>query len=266
MLQSTATLRKQVSGKVSVIMPTWNCGRFIGESIESVQRQTCGNWELLIVDDCSTDDTQQIVEHYASKDSRIKYHCLAKNSGAAEARNEALRRASGRWIAFLDSDDLWAPEKLERQINFMLKNGYHFSYHEYSEINEDGTPNGVFVSGKTHVGKFDMFACCWPGCLSVMYDRDKIGLIQIENIKKNNDTAMWLKAIKAEKCHLLKENLAQYRRRKGSITPPDIKTKIKWHYSLFREAEKMNPIASVFWTVANILGNSYKKIFYITKK
>lgn len=250
---------------VSIVTPTYNCARFIAETIRSVQSQSYSNWEMIIVDDCSTDNTKDIVAQYQKEDSRIQYHCLPHNSGAAEARNEALRRAKGKWIAFLDSDDLWKPEKLSRQILFMENHGYTFSYHEYEEIDEDSRPIGVYVSGKKHVGKFDMFACCWPGCLSVMYDAENIGIVQIENVKKNNDTAIWLKVIKKSNCHLLKDNLALYRRRKGSITPPDIKTKIKWHYNLFRQAEKMNPIASIFWMCLNIAGNSYKKMKYVKR-
>lgn len=250
-------------GLVSVITPTWNCGRFIAETIESVLNQTYQNWEMLIVDDCSTDNTKEVVAKY--NDPRIKYHCLEKNSGAAVARNAALRMAKGRWIAFLDSDDVWNPEKLERQLKFMVDNGYAFTYHNYTEIDESSKPLGVFVSGKKKVSKWEMFACCWPGCLSVMYDKKIVGLIQIENVKKNNDTALWLKVVKKTPCYLMDEDLAIYRRRKGSITPPDIKTKIKWHYTLFRQAEKMNPIASAFWMCINILGNSYKKIFYVKK-
>lgn len=250
---------------ISIITPTYNCGNFIAETIESVQAQSYTNWEMIIVDDCSSDNTKDVVSKYQDKDSRIQYHCLERNSGAAVARNLALSLAKGKWIAFLDSDDLWRPEKLSRQIQFMKNNGYAFSYHEYEEIDEDSKPIGIYVSGKKHVGKFDMFACCWPGCLSVMYDAEKIGLIQIENVKKNNDTALWLRAIKKADCHLLKENLALYRRRKGSITPPDIKTKIKWHYTLFRQAEKMNPLMAFFWMCLNIAGNSYKKLRYVKK-
>lgn len=246
---------------VSIITPTYNCGCFIAETIDSVLAQTYANWELLIVDDCSTDNTKEIVAGY--NDPRISYHCLLNNSGAAVARNVGLKMAKGRWIAFLDSDDLWLPQKLEKQIRFMEENKYAFSYHEYSVIDEHGNQLGVLVSGKKKVLKWQMYACCWPGCLSVMYDITKIGLLQIENVKKNNDTALWLKAIKKAKCYLLKENLACYRRRKGSITPPDIKTKIKWHYTLFHQAEKMNPVVSIFWMFVNILGNSYKKLFYI---
>ena len=111
---------------VSIIMPSWNTGNFIAESIQSVINQTYKNWELIIVDDCSTDNTDEVVSFY--KDQRIKYLKNEKNSGAAITRNKALREAQGEWIAFLDSDDLWAPEKLEHQINFMKNNGYNLSF------------------------------------------------------------------------------------------------------------------------------------------
>lgn len=250
-------------GLVSIITPTFNCGKFIAETIESVLSQTYPYWEMLIIDDCSTDNTREIVKKYSAKDSRIIYHCLDKNSGAAVARNTALRMAKGRWMAFLDSDDLWFPRKLEHQLKFMGIHKYAFSYHEYKEISEDGRDLNILIKGKKIVSKFDMFACCWPGCLSVMYDSEKIGLIQIADIKKNNDTAMWLKAIKKSKCYLLKENLASYRKRKGSITPPTISQKIWAHYPLFRYGERMIPILACFWTLLNVFGNTYKKIFYV---
>lgn len=162
-------------GLVSIITPTYNCGRYIAETIMSVVGQTYADWELIVVDDCSTDDTREIVSRFAAADSRISYHCLNRQSGAAAARNLAMWLARGRWMAFLDSDDLWMPRKLERQIRFMSDNGYAFSYHDYHEIAEDGSDLHVRVSGKRRVGRFDMFACCWPGCLSVMFDREKSG-------------------------------------------------------------------------------------------
>ena len=100
---------------VSIIMPTYNCGKFIGRTIESVQAQTYSNWEIIIVDDCSTDGTKEVVEEYAKTDARIKYHALEKNSGAAVARTRAMQLAEGAYMAFLDSDDIWFPEKLEKQ-------------------------------------------------------------------------------------------------------------------------------------------------------
>ena len=147
-------------GLVSIITPTWACAGFISETIKSVQTQTYQNWELLIQDDCSTDGTDRVVEALAQEDPRIKYECNPKKSGAAITRNNALRRAKGRWIAFLDSDDLWLPKKFEHQLKFMVENNYAFSYHEYTEMNEDGKELGVYVSGKKCVSEFDMYACC----------------------------------------------------------------------------------------------------------
>ena len=250
---------------VTIVMPSYKCARFIEESIKSVQAQTYSNWELIVVDDCSNDGTVEIVLDFKKEDDRINLYQNATNSGAAVTRNTALKSAHGRWIAFLDSDDLWEPEKLERQIKFMLENNYAFSYHEYVEIDEQDKELGVHVSGKPHVGKFDMQACCWPGCLSVMYDASKIGLIQINDVKKNNDTAMWLKVIKKADCHLLPEVLGKYRRRANSITPKPIWQRIWAHYPLFRVAEEMNPIFATFWVIMNVFGNAYKKFRYVKK-
>lgn len=250
-------------GLVSIITPTWACAEFICETIRSVQAQTYQNWELLIQDDCSIDNTDKVIVPYLEKDPRIKYECNPKNSGAAITRNNALRRAKGRWIAFLDSDDLWLPEKLEHQLKFMSDNNYAFSYHNYTEMNEDGKELGVLVSGKKKVSEFDMYSCCWPGCLAVMYDAEKIGLIQIKDVRKNNDTALWLKVVKKFPCYLLDENLARYRRRKNSITPKSIWQRIWAHYPLFHIAEDMNPITATFWTMMNVFGNGIKKMFYV---
>ena len=253
-------------GKVSIIMPNYNCEKFIEETISSVLAQTYENWELLIVDDCSTDSSVEIIKNYCKNDDRIKLFINEENSGAAASRNWALREATGKWIAFLDSDDLWKPQKLERQINFMIKNGYHFSYTNYSEIDINGKPNGVIVTGPKKITKTGFFNYCWPGCLTVMYDVEKVGLIQIADIKKNNDYAMWLKVCRKANCYLLDENLAFYRKgRSGSISSHSIKKLIFWHYKLFREAEKQNVIMSIFNTMRNMLFGFYKKKIYVLK-
>lgn len=248
---------------VSVIMPTYKCGRFIADSIKSVRAQTYKNWELIIVDDCSNDGTVATVLELKKADDRISLYQNSTNSGAAVSRNTALRESKGRWIAFLDSDDLWEPTKLERQINFMEENGYAFSYHEYVEIDEQDKELGIKVSGKERVTKFDMYACCWPGCLSVMYDAEKIGLVQINDIKKNNDTALWLKVVQKADCYLLKECLGKYRRRANSITPKPLWQRIWAHYPLFHVGEEMNPIRATFWVGMNVFGNAYKKFKYV---
>jgi glycosyltransferase involved in cell wall biosynthesis len=256
---------KKMSDLVSVVMPSYNTGRYIAETINSVLAQTFCSWELLIVDDCSTDDTDEVVKPYLT-DRRIIYLKNEKNSGAAVSRNRALREAKGKWIAFLDSDDLWMPDKLEKQIQFMKNNGYHFSYTNYAEIDVDGKRNGITVTGPKRITKTGMNNYCWPGCLTVMYDRNVVGLIQIADIKKNNDYAMWLKVCQKADCYLLDEELALYRRgRTGSVSTHSIKTMIGWHYRLYREAEGQNTIAAVFNTGRNLVFGFYKKKRYVAR-
>lgn len=254
-----------MSGLVSVIMPSYNTAEYISESIASVQKQTYTDWELIIVDDCSSDNTDEIVKPFLS-DKRIKYIKNETNSGAAVSRNRALREAKGKWIAFLDSDDLWLPMKLERQILFMKNNGYHFSYTNYIEMNEDSVPKGRRITGPKKITKHGMYNYCWPGCLTVMYDAETVGLVQIADIKKNNDYAMWLMIGKKVVCYLLDETLAIYRRnRTGSISSHSVKMMIRWHYILFRKAEKQNPIFAVLNTARNMVFGFYKKKRYVKK-
>jgi len=247
---------------VSVIMPSYNTARYIGQSIQSVIDQTYQNWELIIVDDCSTDNTDDVVSLY--NDDRIKYLKNKNNYGAAISRNKALREAKGRWIAFLDSDDLWMPEKLEKQIRYMKINNYSFSYTCYSEIDEQGHDLGKMVLGPREITRRMMCAYCWPGCLTVMYDSQVIGLIQIENIKKNNDYAMWLQISKIAECYLLKDVCAKYRKgRSNSISNHNVIALIKWHYRLFRLSENYGRFMSTIMTMINIIFGFIKKIYFV---
>ena len=250
----------------SIIMPSYNTAEYIADSIRCVLEQTYTKWELLIVDDCSSDDTDEVVAPFLS-DGRIRYFKNEKNSGAAVSRNRALSEAKGKWIAFLDSDDFWAPEKLRKQISFMKEHDYHFSYTAYKEMDADGVDNGVSVSGPKRITKTGFYNFCWPGCLTVMYDASMVGLIQIEDIKKNNDYAMWLKVCKKADCYLLDEPLAKYRRgRAGSVSSHSIRTMIGWHYRLYREAEGQSAIMSLFNTCRNLVFGFYKKLRYVKKK
>ncbi|MCQ5202269.1 glycosyltransferase [Mordavella massiliensis] len=251
---------------VSIIMPSYNTASYITESIKSVQNQTYHHWELIIIDDCSTDGTGAVVKPFL-KDKRIKYLKNENNSGAAISRNYGLREAKGRWIAFLDSDDLWMPDKLEKQIVFMEERGYHFSYTNYKEIDAEGNKNGITVTGPKKITKTGFFNYCWPGCLTVMYDRETVGLIQIADIKKNNDYAMWLKVCRKVNCYLLDEELALYRRgRVGSVSTNSIKTMIGWHYRLYRDAEGQNVVEAVFNTGRNMMFGFYKKKRYVKRE
>lgn len=256
----------EMSDLVSIIMPSYNCGKYIEETIRSVQAQTYKKWEIIFMDDYSTDDTVNVINTLREKDNRIRFFQNKVNCGAAVSRNNAMREAKGRWIAFLDSDDIWEPEKLEKQIKFMEENGYAFSYTGYQEIDSESMYTGVFVSGPRHVSKQGMYNFCWPGCLTVMYDASKIGLIQIKDIKKNNDYAMWLKVCKKADCYLLDECLAKYRRgRAGSVSSHGIKTMIGWHYKLWHEAEDKNPVAAIWYTGINLAFGFYKKLKYVKR-
>lgn len=245
---------------VSIVTPVYNCAKFIAETINSVIAQTYVNWELIIVDDCSTDDTEKVVMSF--QDQRIHYHKNLENSGAAVSRNRALRVAKGKWIAFLDSDDLWLPDKLDRQIKFMEDNHVSFSYTNLGVIDEASNSLNRVITGPKHITKFGMFNYCWIGCLTVMYDTSVMGLIQIADIRKNNDYAMWLKVIQKADCYLLNENLASYRIRSGSISRLKKTSLIRWHYKLFREAEKESIIMAIFNTIRNLMFGAIKKMYY----
>lgn len=251
---------------ISIITPSYNTAKYISQTIECVQNQTYTNWEMIIVDDCSTDNTDEVVEPYLL-DKRIKYLKNEKNRGAAISRNYAIRKAKGKWIAFLDSDDLWDKEKLEKQIRFMKENNYHFSYTNYEEIEEKGKSLDLLVTGPKKITKRGMYLYCWPGCLTVMYDAKFVGLIQIKDIKKNNDYAMWLQICKKADCYLLNERLAKYRKgREGSISTQSIKTMMSWHYKLWHEIEEKNIIESICNTSLNLLFGFLKKIIYIKRR
>jgi len=252
-----------MSELVSIITPSFNTGKFIGETIESVLNQSYRNWEMIIVDDCSTDDSLEIIRSF--NDERIKLIVNETNSGAALSRNFANREAKGKWIAFLDSDDLWHPTKLEKQVNFMEKNNYQFSYTHYMEIDENSKANGFIITGPEILTKRSHNNYCYQGCSTVMYDRENIGLIQIKDLPKNNDYALWLKVIKKSDCYLLSETLASYRKRQGSISNHRYIKLIKYHYHLWKYGEDRNMLSSVVLTARNLIFGLVKKINYVRK-
>lgn len=231
---------------VSIIMPTYNCGPFIEESIATCQAQSWQNWELIVMDDCSTDDTEERVERMAREDSRIHYHRLAENSGAAVARTEAMRIAQGKYIAFLDSDDLWLPAKLQRQITFMQENGYHFSCTDYEQIDETGKPNGTVIRCKPKADYNAVLLTCPVGNSSVVYDVEALGKFEVPNIRKRNDDALWLQILKKEKyIRGINEVLMQYRVRSSSLSSNKLSL-VKYHWKLYREIEKLSVIRSAY--------------------
>ena len=249
---------------VSIITPSFNTAEFIADTIRCVQAQTYVNWEMIIVDDSSTDGTDEIVKPFLV-DSRIRYFKNEKNCGAAASRNRALRNAKGHWIAFLDSDDLWTPDKLEKQVAFMEENGYHFSYTNYSEIDDYGNPLGTLWTGPPQIGTVRMVMFNYMGCLTVMYDRDFVGLIQISDIKKRNDYAIWVKVVKRCPAYLLNECLATYRvRSSGSIMNrgKNPLSRMRYNYDLWHVSEGHGKIISGLLTGVNTFFGITKKIRY----
>ena len=248
-----------IKGLVSVITPTYNCGRFIAETIESIQAQTYENWEMCIVDDCSTDDTKAVVESYMEKDSRIKYYCLTENSGAAVARTKSMELAQGEFMAFCDSDDLWMPEKLERQLKFMEETGYAFTCTAYEQMDEEGNSLDRIIKTIDKTDYNRLLLDCPVGNSTVMYNVGVMGKFQVPNIRKRNDDALWLTMLKKEKyIRGMQDVLMRYRIRTNSISSNKLKV-IKYHWILYRDIEHL----SVFRSVFHICWWCFLKVFHI---
>lgn len=244
---------------VSVITPTYNCGAFIAKTIESVQAQTYTNWEMLIVDDCSADDTRQVVAAYADKDSRIHYTCLEHNSGAAVARTTAMQQAKGAFMAFLDSDDLWMPDKLEKQLAFMREKNYAFTCTAYEQIDENGSPIHKIIRSPQKISYNRLLLDCPVGNSTVMYNVEKMGKFQVPNIRKRNDDALWLTMLKKEPyIYGMPDVFMQYRIRSQSISSNKLSL-IRYHWKLYREIEHLSVPRSAF----HVCFWGFLKVFHI---
>lgn len=231
---------------ISIITPTYNCGAYIGETIESVQKQSYQNWEMIIVDDCSTDNTKEVVENYSQKDVRIIYHQLLQNSGAAKARTKAMELAQGEYMAFLDSDDLWTEDKLEKQLRFMQEHHYHVTCTAYEQIDEQGHLLHRTIPAKQKTNYNGILLSCPVGNSTVMYHVKSLGKFEVPNIRKRNDDALWLQILKKETyIYGMKDVLMRYRVRSNSISSNKWSL-VKYHWQLYREIEHLSIPRSVF--------------------
>lgn len=231
---------------VSIITPCYNSADFIRETIDSILAQTYPNWELLITDDCSTDNTVEIVEQYISKDPRIKLFHMDKNSGAGVCRNKSIEAASGRYIAFCDSDDCWFPEKLEKQLAFMQKQNCALSYSSYMETNEKGVVKGIVVC-RSHETLKTMTHIDGIGCLTAIYDTKKVGKVFMPTIRKRQDWGLWLKVLMIDdSAYGLKEPLAWYRVRCNSISRNKFAL-VKYNVNVYRIILEFSIIKSIFY-------------------
>jgi len=237
---------------VSIIIPSYKSKRFISETIDSVLTQTYQNWEMIIVDDCSPDDSNALIEEYCQKDTRIKLIKLEKNSGPAVARNKAIEEAEGRYIAFLDADDLWISNKLEKQISFMTQNNYELTYTNYETMSEDGENLNNIVVSPEKINYKELLKSNKIGCLSAIYDTKRIGKVYMPLIKKRQDYGLWLKILKkVDYAYNVNEILATYRIMSNSVSSNKIDL-LKYNYALFREHEKFSVIKSLYYLGWNI--------------
>ncbi|WP_179009489.1 glycosyltransferase family 2 protein [Winogradskyella forsetii] len=238
---------------VSIVTACYNSEKYISDTINSVLNQTYQNWELLLVDDCSTDASISIIRSFEKADKRIKVYKLTENSGPAVTRNKAIKEAKGRFIAFLDSDDRWLPDKLEKQIAFMLAKGYSLTHTGYELIDESGKTLNKIIRPTTVLSYNDMLYSNKIGCLTAVYDQKQLGKIYMPLLLKRQDYALWLKILKTgEKAYGLSEILSQYRKTESSLSSNKINL-IRWNWKLLREVENMSFIKSAYYLTCNIV-------------
>ena len=230
---------------VSIIMPNYNSAQFIAESIRSVLAQTYKNWDLILVDDHSTDDSVKVIEALVADDKRIKLIKLSKNSGPAVARNMAIEEAKGRYIAFLDSDDLWLPNKLEKQIEFMEIENILFSYGSYILIDDNGNSQGIFKA-KNKVSYEDMLKTSEIGTLTMIYNADELGKHYFQEIG-HEDYVMKLQVLKkVEFAKGISEPLAKYRVSNNSLSSNKFKA-ARWQWKIYRDIENLSFLKSIYY-------------------
>jgi len=241
---------------VSIIMPSFNCEEFISETILSVMNQTYKNWELIIVDDGSTDNSVCIINNFIKGENRINLIINDKNEGAAVSRNKAIEVAMGKYIAFLDSDDLWSTDKLEAQISYMGINSLAFSYSAYETIDEKGNSLNVTIAAPVQLDYVGLLKENQIGCLTAIYDQEILNKHYMPLIKKRQDYGLWLEILKITPyAYRVPGVLAKYRVRKNSISSSKVSL-LKYNFKLFHVHEKLSIFKSFYYVSWNV----YRKL------
>ena len=250
---------RMTDGLVSVITSVYNSGRYISKAIESVLAQTYKNWEMLITDDCSTDNTTDIIESYAARDSRIRLFRLGDNSGPGAARNNSLKNAQGQYVAFLDGDDFWMPDKLERQLELMKQTDCGMVYSSYLTCDDDNKINGI-VKCRSKVRYWRILCDNAVGFLTMMFNRKVTGDVSLLNIRKRQDWGLNIELLK--RCRIaygVKGPLAVYRIHKSSISRSKLSL-VKYNVAIYHQVMGYSLFRSVLTFVFVFMP------FYIGKK
>lgn len=244
---------------VSIITPTYNSELYIGYTIESIQRQTYDDWELLITDDASTDNTVSVIESFIRTDRRIKLFKQRINEGAGIARNNSIKRSNGKYIAFCDSDDLWLPNKLEKQLKFIKNHNLSFTYSSYFTQDENWKKNGS-VYAPSNICYKEILRNNYIGCLTALYDVEKLGKVYFPSIRKRQDWVLWINII--ERLGIVQgisEPLAIYTVRKNSISRNKLNL-IKYTWDVYHKALNFSLVKSVLYMVQFLYFYARKKI------
>lgn len=245
---------------VSIITPMFNSVQFIEQTIQSVINQSFQDWEMIIVDDCSTDNSVQAVNKFLI-DTRIKLIELTQNSGPAVARNTAIHLAKGKYIAFLDSDDIWLPNKLEKQVAVLRKESTGITFSSYFTINKNGIRTGLikipqFVNYKSLLKKNHI------GNLTAIYDTEKFGKLFFLNIK-HEDYAFWLTLLKKlsnSDVIGITEPLAEYRVHNTSVSSNKFKAAL-WTWNIYRDIEHLTLFQAIYYFSYYFVSGVVKRLF-----
>lgn len=243
---------------VSIIMANYNSEKYLDSTINSVLNQTYLNWELIIVDDNSSDNSKTIINSFINKDKRIKLVEQNQNNGPAVTRNKGIEIARGRFITFLDSDDIWEKTFLKYSVNFQLNNNIAFTFSSYFRRNEDlSIDNGTFIVPEKVAYK-DLLKTCPISCLTAMYDIKKVGKVYMPKILKRQDYGLWLSILKKiDYAYGINKPLATYRMREGSVSRNKFKA-AQYQWKIYRDVEKLNIFSSIYYFIHYAI-NGFKK-------
>jgi teichuronic acid biosynthesis glycosyltransferase TuaG len=247
---------------ISIIIPVYNATRFLDETVKTIQNQTYTNWEAIFIDDCSTDNSEEIIKRYQLTDPRIKLYKNETNSYAAITRNKGIDESIGRYIAFLDADDLWVPCKLEKQITFMLHRDCAFSFTGYEFADKNGIPNGKKVNVPTRICYNQALKNTIIWTSTVMFDMSKLTKEQIymPNVRRGQDTATWWKVLRIiDFAYGLNELLSYYRRTSDSLSSNKF-TAVKRTWYLYRNVESLNALASAYYFIFYVYRAVWRRV------
>lgn len=243
---------------VSIIMPVFNSEKYLSDAVNSIIAQTYNNWELMLIDDNSSDKSVHIAKQFEAIDSRIHVIFLNSNSGAAVARNTGIAIATGKYIAFLDADDLWMPDKLDHQVHFMENSGIALSCTWYKTIAADGTDLNSIVKAGPHINYKQLLKNNTIGCLTAMYNVAVCGKQLMPLIRKRQDYGLWLNILKkGHTAACIPSVLAAYRTGANSLSQNKLGV-LKYNWELLRKHQNLSFLASAYYFCCYLWNKSFK--------